>query len=104
MDTGQDQINDMNTSSDEGHYTDESMNQNADSSLPEEVTDDYTMTKATDNGNVIFDFEGNFIFPSYERDTLDWDTLSKSIGYTTDHNSNGIYDFLELATLILRLI
>lgn len=91
--------NDMSTSSDEGHYTDESMNQNAENSLAHDIEDTYKIVKATDNGNIIFDFEGNFVFPSYERDTLDWDSF-KTIGYTSDHNSNGIYEFCytDLAT------
>lgn len=89
----------VNTSSDEGHNTDDSTNQNIESSFTDDGTENYKMAKAVDNGNIIFDFEGNFIFPTYERDTLDWDSLSKSIGYTTEHNSDGIYTFSIMATL-----
>lgn len=76
-------------SGDESLHTDESTSQrNVD-----------TLTDDANNGNVIFDFEGHFVFPSYERDTLDWDNLSKSIGYTTEHNNNdnnGIYKFFNV--------
>lgn len=86
-------VNDVNTSSDDSHHTDESTNQKSDSSLTDE-TEHFKMAKALDNGNIIFDFEGNFIFPSYEKDILDWDSLSKTIGYTTEPD-DGIYNFSQ---------
>lgn len=85
--------NDVNISSDDSHHTDESNNRTPDSSRTDDVTDNFKMAKAPDNGNIIFDFEGNFIFPSYEKDILDWDSLSKTIGYTTEHDNDGIYIF-----------
>lgn len=44
--------------------------------------------KGLENGNLTFDFEGNCIFMSYERDGLDWDHLSKSIEFS-EQNSDG---------------
>lgn len=85
-------VNDVNTSSDDSHHTDESVNQKSDSPLTDD-TDNFKVAKAPDNGNIIFDFEGNFVFPSYEKDILDWDSLSKTIGYTTEHDTDGIYNF-----------
>lgn len=90
---------DMNNSSDESHHTDDSTYQKTDGSSTDDGTDNIKM-EVIDNGNIIFDFEGNFVFPSYERDALDWDSLSKSIGYTTEYTSDGIYTFSALTRLI----
>lgn len=109
MDTGEEIHRDMNTSSDDSH-TDDSINHKSDSPTTDDGTECVKTAKAIDNGNIIFDFEGNFVFPSFERDNLDWDSLSKSIGYTTsttstttEHNAEGIYYFPSVA-IVKRLI
>lgn len=93
MDTEEDPANtgDLNTSSDDSHNTNESIDQKADNPLTDDSVENLEMAKAHDNGNIIFDFEGNFVFPSYERNTLDWDSLNNTIGFTTEQNTDGIY-------------